>query len=172
MKALREKVDIPKCSREAAGPPGHRASVNHLAFIPRISMCVYITPHHTTLSVYTSCQDCIPLVWGLTEVGSVLLILCPHCCYMGNVFQVWRCTVARCQPSVITLLPKAEATAGRGKREGNRASQTMERVKVGRPALQPGQPLSPVDGVGAHVKDLPIFFTWSQFAFSHAPYVS
>lgn len=84
MKALREKVDIPKCSREAAGPPGHRASVNHLAFIPRISMCVHITPHHTTLSVYISCQDCIPLVWGLTEVGSVLLILCPQLLLHGK----------------------------------------------------------------------------------------
>lgn len=110
MKALREKVDIPKCSWEAAGPPGHRASVNHLTFIPRISMCAHITPQHTALSVFISCQDCIPLAWGLTEVGAVLLILCPHCCYMGNVFQVWRCTVARCRPSVITLLPKAEAT--------------------------------------------------------------
>lgn len=32
-------------------------------------------------------------------------------------------------------------------------------IQSGEPTLQPGQPLSPVGGMGEHVKDPPVYFT-------------
>lgn len=70
---------------------------------------------------------------SLSEVGAALLMLCPHCCYMENVFQVWRYEVARCYHAAAKS--KSHRLAEKRK-EGNEASLlTMERLKVGRPAM-------------------------------------
>lgn len=78
--------------------------------------------------------------------------------------------VARCHPSVITLLPKAEATDWQGK-EGKKLGLP---VGIARAYIPSGNPwryskwgahlaawaaLSPVGGMGEHVKDLPVYFT-------------
>lgn len=65
---------------------------------------------------------------------------------------------------------KQKPRTGRGKKERNWASRsglpmllsllaTHGGIQSGEPTLQPGQPLSPVGGMGEHVKDPPVYFT-------------
>lgn len=77
--------------------------------------------------------------------------------------------------SVITLLPKAEAM-GWQRKEGRKPGQPVNHREIqnGEACLAvrvAPQPCAQC-GVGAHVKDLPVYVTWSQFAFSYALYVS